>query len=77
VVDTVRMPGPTGESISKGARRAVYARRIPQPASCGCGSPVAFDIEKHEFFCIGCGAAKECTCLRSLWSSTVRPVNVA
>ncbi len=58
-------------------RRALHADRIPTPTACGCGLPVAFDVERKEFFCIGCGAGKECICRRSAWTSTVRPVNVA
>lgn len=77
MVDTVRLSEGLGEPTPALVRRVVRARRIPNPASCGCGSPVSFDVERHEFFCIGCGAAKECTCLRSPWTSTVRPVNVA
>lgn len=55
----------------------VQAARIPTPRACGCGQPVAFDLDKHEFFCIGCGASKLCVCVRSLFSSTIRPVQVA
>ena len=57
-------------------RRSFHADRIPKPASCGCGLPVAFDVERKEFFCIGCGADRACTCRRSAWTSTTRPVNV-
>ncbi len=53
-----------------------HATRAPTPQACGCGQPVAFDVEKHEFFCIGCGSGKVCTCRRSPWSANVRPVNV-
>jgi hypothetical protein len=60
-------------SVHRRGRRAV---RIPRPESCGCGMPVAFDVGRKEFFCIGCGAARACTCRRSAWSSTDRPVNV-
>ncbi len=58
-------------------RPMAHASRITRPSACGCGLPVEFDVERKEFFCIGCGAAKQCTCRHSLWSSTVRPVNVA
>ncbi len=54
----------------------VRATRAPTPRACGCGLPVAFDVEKHEFFCIGCGNAKDCVCRRSALTSSVRPVNV-
>ncbi len=56
--------------------RHVHADRAPTPEACGCGLPVAFDVARHEFFCIGCGNARECVCRKSLLSSTVRPVNV-
>ncbi len=67
------------QHMSPGAvhRRSLRAERVPTPASCGCGLPVAFDLDRKEFFCIGCGAGKACTCRRSAWTSTVRPVNVA
>lgn len=58
-------------------RRVVRAARAPNPQACGCGRPVAFDLEKHAFFCIGCGATRLCVCLRSAVSGIVRPVNVA
>jgi len=54
----------------------VRAARAPTPAACGCGLPVAFDVERHEFFCTGCGSAKQCVCRRSRLTSVVRPVNV-
>lgn len=54
----------------------VRAIRAPTPQACGCGLPVAFDVERHEFFCYGCGGARECTCRRSRFTSTLRPVNV-
>ncbi len=57
--------------------RTVHASRTPTPRACGCGRPVAFDLGKQEFFCIGCGAARKCLCLRSRVSGSVRPVNVA
>ncbi len=57
-------------------RRRVRAERAPTPQACGCGLPVMFDPEKHEFFCIGCGASKVCTCRTSLLGSAGRPVNV-
>lgn len=53
------------------------ATRTPTPRACGCGRAVAFDVAKREFFCIGCGAAKQCLCLRSAVSGLIRPVNVA
>lgn len=56
--------------------RLVHASRAPTPQACGCGLPVAFDPEKHEFFCIGCGASKVCTCRSTLLGSAGRPVNV-
>ncbi len=56
--------------------RPVRATRAPTPQACGCGLPVAFDPEKQEFFCIGCGASRVCTCGRSLFGSAARPVNV-
>lgn len=56
--------------------RRVRASRAPTPQACGCGLPVAFDPEKHEFFCIGCGAAKLCTCRTRFPGSAGRPVNV-
>ena len=64
-------------SGSHPVHRTVHAARIPKPAACGCGMPVAFDVSRQEFFCIGCGAAAVCTCRRSAWGSTHRPVNVA
>lgn len=60
----------------RGGVPQVHATRAPTPRACGCGLPVAFDVESHAFFCIGCGSTKECTCRRSLLSATVRPVNV-
>ncbi len=57
-------------------RRGVHASRAPTPRACGCGLPVMFDPEKHEFFCIGCGASKVCTCRTKLLGSSGRPVNV-
>ncbi len=57
-------------------RRALHADRVARPQSCGCGLPVAFDVERKEFFCIGCGAGQACSCRRSAWSATVRHVNV-
>ena len=60
----------------RGGVPLVHATRAPTPQSCGCGMPVAFDVESHAFFCIGCGSTKECTCRRSLLSSTVLPVYV-
>lgn len=69
--DSHRAPAPAP------VHRAVHAARIPKPSACGCGLPVAFDVSKREFFCIGCGAAAQCMCRRSAWTSTVRPVNVA
>ena len=57
-------------------RRGVHATRAPTPRACGCGLPVAYDPVKQEFFCIGCGASKVCTCGRSLLGSSGRPVNV-
>ena len=57
-------------------RRTVHASRAPTPRACGCGLPVAFDPEKQEFFCIGCGSSKLCTCGRSFLGSAGRPVNV-
>jgi len=59
-----------------GFHRRVHASRAPTPQACGCGLPVAFDPEKHEFFCIGCGASKVCTCRTTLLGSSGRPVNV-
>lgn len=59
------------------ASRTLRAARAPTPRACGCGRTVAFDVEKREFFCIGCGAARQCLCLRSRVSGLVRPVNVA
>ncbi len=56
--------------------RLIHAERAPRPRACGCGLPVMFDPEKHEFFCIGCGASKVCTCRTSLLGSAGRPVNV-
>lgn len=65
-------------AVHEGAvpHRARHAARVPKPAACGCGMPVAFDVGRKEFFCIGCGAATACTCRRSAWRSTDRPVNV-
>ena len=60
-------------TVHRRARRAV---RIRKPDACGCGMPVAFDVGRKEFFCIGCGAATACSCRRSAWHSTDRPVNV-
>lgn len=54
-----------------------HAARVATPRACGCGQPVAYDLNKHEFFCIGCGASKLCLCIRSPFSSGVRPVQVA
>ncbi len=56
--------------------RTVHASRAPTPRACGCGMPVAFDPEKQEFVCIGCGSSKVCTCGRSLFGTAVRQVNV-
>lgn len=39
-----------------------HAKRVPTPQTCGCGLPVAFDLERQEFFCIGCGASTKCEC---------------
>jgi len=63
-------------SAFHGGTPRVHAIRAPTPQACGCGLPVAFDVERHEFFCSGCGGAKECTCRRSRFTATVRPVNV-
>jgi hypothetical protein len=68
--------GSVSPSVFRGGVPQVHALRAPKPQACGCGLPVAFDVETHEFFCIGCGGAHECTCRRSLLSSTVRPLNV-
>ncbi len=54
----------------------IEAARVPTPSACGCGLPIAFDLDKHEFFCIGCGASKLCLCRRSPFSSGTRPVHV-
>ncbi len=67
------LPNPDAQAVR---RRAVHASRAPTPRACGCGMPVAFDPEKQEFFCIGCGSSKVCTCGRSLLGSAGRPVNV-
>lgn len=65
---------PAGNGIRR--RQEQHAHRAETPHACGCGLPVAFDPERHEFFCIGCGEAGECVCRKSLLSSVVRPVNV-
>lgn len=77
VDENIRPSGSPVVSVPTAHHREVRARRLPKPTACGCGSAVAFDVEKHEFFCIGCGAARACTCRRSLLTATVRPVNVA
>ena len=77
VDENLRPSGSPVVSVPAAHHREVRARRLPKPTACGCGSAVAFDVEKHEFFCIGCGAAQECTCRRSLLTATVRPVNEA
>ncbi len=59
------------------ARRRVHAARVSKPEACGCGAPIAFDVERKAFFCVGCGAFRSCTCRRSALTSQVRPVNVA
>lgn len=72
-------PSPNGQPARTAVRRTsrlVHATRAPTPRACSCGMPVAFDPEKHEFFCIGCGGAKTCTCGRSLFGSEGRPVNI-
>ncbi len=77
------MTNPTTSAVTPDAEttavhhRSVHAARAPTPRACGCGRPVAFDLEKQAFFCIGCGATKQCLCLRSRVSGIVRPVNVA
>ncbi len=72
--DASAYPGSASKAPLRYSR--VHASRVPTPQACGCGQPVAFDAERHEFFCIGCGRAKECLCRRSWLSSNVRPVNV-
>ncbi len=54
----------------------IHAARVPMPEACGCGRAVSFDLDKHEFFCIGCGCAKMCVCRHSTLTSMVRPVQV-
>ncbi|HLE54282.1 MAG TPA: hypothetical protein VI999_03460 [Thermoplasmata archaeon] len=75
----------TPNDASAGLRPAAGARvryppiralRVAKPRACGCGRPVSFDVDKHEFFCIRCGAAKLCVCRRSPLTSIVRPVQV-
>ena len=58
-------------------RRTVHASRAPRPKACGCGLPVAFDLDRHEFFCIGCGSSQLCTCGGAFLGRGGRPVNVA
>ncbi len=70
------MAGHVSPTRVRRGTQATHATRAPTPQACGCGLPVAFDVGSHEFFCIGCGGAKECTCRRSLFSSRDRPVNV-
>lgn len=70
------MEGRASSSRYRGGAPQAHATRAPTPRACGCGLPVAFDVGSHEFFCIGCGSTKECTCRRSLFSSANRPVNV-
>ncbi len=65
------------DPLAQPARSTARASRAPTPHACGCGRPVAYDVAKREFFCIGCGAAEQCLCLRSRVSGLVRPVNVA
>jgi hypothetical protein len=77
VDEDVRSSGPPVDSIPAVRHREVRAQRIPKPMACGCGSAVAFDITKREFFCIGCGSARECPCRRSLLTASLHPVNVA
>ncbi len=71
------MSDTTTQAPEHAVHRAVHAERVPKPEACGCGMPVAFDVERREFFCIGCGAFRECTCRKSAFGATVRPVNVA
>ncbi len=73
--DTKTCTNPPGEAPGFHHRR-VHASRAPTPRACGCGLPVAFDPEKHEFFCIGCGASQVCTCRSALLGSQGRPVKV-
>jgi hypothetical protein len=77
VHENARSSGSRVDSIAAVRHREVRARRIPNPVACGCGSSVAFDVAKHEFFCIGCGSARECPCRRSLLTASLHPVNVA
>ncbi len=56
--------------------RRIHAACVPNPLACGRGMPVAFDVDKREFFCIGCGQARACVCVRSPFSSAIRPVRV-
>ncbi|HII40651.1 MAG TPA: hypothetical protein HA326_05475 [Thermoplasmata archaeon] len=70
------MAGHVSPSSHRGGLPEVHAVRAPTPQACGCGLRVAFDVERHEFFCIGCGGAEECTCRRSRFATTARPVKV-
>ena len=67
----------SGSAASRPTRTwRLHAARVPTLRICGCGLPVAFDVDKHEFFCIGCGASKECLCRRSRFAAPSRPVRV-
>ena len=67
----------SGSTESRPSRNwRVHAARVPTLRTCGCGLPAAFDVDKHEFFCIGCGGSKECLCRRSRFATSSRPVRV-
>ena len=69
------IPAPLMEkTVGWGAH--VHAKRVPTPQACGCGLPVAFDLEKQEFFCIGCGSSNKCDCRGPRLGYRGRSVNV-
>ncbi len=70
-------PDAVSDGLGRHMPRTVHASRARTPRACGCGRAVAYDLEKQEFFCVGCGASRKCLCLRSRVSGLVRPVNVA
>ncbi len=77
VAHELETPDAVGDAPGQPVPRTVHASRAPTPRACGCGRAVAYDLEKQEFFCVGCGGSRKCLCLRSRVSGLIRPVNVA
>lgn len=68
--------GTASDVERSGRHERALAARIPKAVTCGCGRPALFDLAKREFFCIGCGEAKLCLCVKSPLTSMARPVRV-